>query len=135
MTRTYRNFPHLAGVQSDQIVFFRLLAAAMLIAAACAAESPAAGKWSCTNVPTGGSPSPWTLIAREEGAKLTGVLTDGTVEVPLSQMKLEGSAFKFSFDINGEPYSFNGKLAAGKLEGKYSGEEANGKLQCTRPVS
>jgi hypothetical protein len=117
------------------MVAFRVfLAAALLSAAACAAENPVAGKWNCTNVPAAGTESPWTLLVREDGAKLAGSLTDGEVNVPLSEMKLEGGTFTFRFYINEKPYAFEGKVDGGKLEGKYSGEEASGKLRCERPA-
>jgi hypothetical protein len=114
---------------------FRILAVGLLSAAACAAESPAAGKWSCTNVPVTGPESSWTLLVQEDGTALSGVLTDGAVEVALSQMKLDGAAFSFRFYVNNKPYTFEGTLDGKKLEGKYSGEEASGKLRCTKPAS
>jgi hypothetical protein len=114
------------------MIWIRIFAAAMLCAAACTAESPVAGKWSCTNVQATGTESPWTLLVREDGARLAGTLTDGDVELPLSQMKLDGNAFTFRFYINGKPYTFEGQVDGRKLEGKFSGEEASGKLLCTR---
>ena len=101
--------------------------------AACAAESAVAGKWSCTNVPDGGPQSPWTLVVREDGAKLAGVLTDGQVEVPLAEIRTAESRLIFGFDINGKPYRFEGKVDGKALAGRYSGAEAAGKLVCTRP--
>ncbi len=117
------------------IISFRLLAASLLSAAALAAESPAVGKWNCKNVPAAGPESPWTLVVREDGAKLTGLLTDGSVEVPLSQIKLDRDALTFRFYINEKPYAFEGKVDHEQLEGKYSGAEASGTLRCTKPVS
>jgi hypothetical protein len=51
-------------------------------------------------------------------------------EIALSEMKLDGGELAFKFYINEKPYEFAGKVGGAKLEGKYSGEEANGKLQC-----
>jgi hypothetical protein len=93
------------------------------------------GKWNCTNVPVAGPESPWTLTVREDGTKLTGFLTDGSVDLPLSQIKLDGDALTFRFYINDKPYAFEGKVDHNKLEGKYSGAEASGTLRCTKPVS
>ncbi len=117
------------------MVSSRVLAAALLSAAACAAENPVAGKWNCTNVSVTGTESPWTLLIREDGTKLAGSLTDGEADIPLSEMKLGGGTFTFRFYVNGKPYAFEGRVEGRRLEGKYSGEEASGKLRCTRPAS
>ncbi len=86
-------------------------------------------------MPTTGAESPWTLIVRVDGTKLAGLLTDGSAEIPLSQIKLDNGSLTFHFDINGKPYAFEGKVDDRRLEGKYSGEEASGRLRCTRPTS
>lgn len=112
--------------------YLKILAAALLGAAACAGESAAAGKWNCTNLSSTGAGSPWTLFIQESGGKLAGTMTDGDVKIPLSQVKLDGGALAFRFYINEKPYEFAGKIGGAKLEGKYSGEEANGKLQCAK---
>jgi hypothetical protein len=117
------------------IVSLQMLAAALLSAVAFAAESPAVGKWTCTNVPVTGPESLWTLVVREDSTKLTGLLTDGSVEIHLSQIRLDGKAFTFRFDINDKPYAFEGKIDHKQLEGRYSGAEANGTLRCGKPVS
>ena len=111
----------------------RVFAAALLSAVACAAETPVAGKWNCTNLPSTGAESPWTLIVSDDGTKLGGVLTDGDVKIPLSQIKLDQNVFTFRFDINEKPYDFSGKLNGTTLEGKYSGDEASGTLRCVKP--
>src|SRR5260370_4598790 len=116
-------------------ISLRVLAAALLGAVALAAESPAVGKWNCTNVPAAAPESPWTLPVREDGTKLTGLLTDGSVEFPLSQIKLDSDALTFHFYINDKPYTFEGKLGHNKLEGKYTGAKASRTLRCTKPVS
>ncbi len=105
---------------------------ALLSAAACAAETPVAGKWNCTNVSETGAQSRWTLAIRNDGGKLAGSLTDGEIELPLSEMKIDGNSLTFQFEINGKPYKFQGDVNGKKLEGKYSGEEASGKLQCEK---
>lgn len=102
-------------------------------AVAFAAESPVIGKWQCTNVQVTGAESPWTLLVRQDGAKLTGSLMDGSVEIPLSRIKLDSTVFTFGFLINDKPYSFEGKVDQKTLEGKYSGPEANGTLRCAKP--
>jgi hypothetical protein len=115
------------------MVAFKILAAALLSAVAFAAESRL---WaSGPNMPVTGPESPWTLVIREDGTKLTELLTDGSVEIPLSQIRLDGKAFTFRFDINDKPYVFEGKIDHTQLEGKYSGAEANGTLRCAKPAS
>jgi hypothetical protein len=114
---------------------FRFLAAALLSAAAFAAENPAAGRWNCTNISTTGVESPWTLLLREDGTKLAGSFTDGEAEIPLSEIKSSDGLVTFRFYVNGKPYAFEGKIDGKRLEGKYSGEEASGKLGCTKPSS
>ncbi len=88
-----------------------------------------------TNVTVTGAGSAWTLLIREDGTKLAGSLTDGEADIPLSEMKLDGGTFTFRFHINGKPYAFEGRVEGKRLHGKYSGEEASGKLRCTRPAS
>lgn len=77
--------------------------------------------------------SKWTLSIREDGSKLTGRLTDGEVEIPLTEVKHEGAALTFKFFVNGKPYTFDGKAAPKEITGKYAGEEAHGTLSCRKP--
>lgn len=113
----------------------RLLIAALLGVAACAGDHPAAGKWNCTNISDTKAESPWTLLLREDAGKLAGILTDGYAELPLSELKLDRGAFTFRFYVNSKPYAFDGKLDGSKIEGRYSGEEASGKLRCQKPAN
>jgi len=115
------------------MVFTKVLAAALLTAAACAAGSTAAGEWNCTNEPESGSKSNWTLTIREADSQLTGKLTDGEVEIPLTEVKHEGATLSFKFFVNAKPYTFDGKAAAKEITGKYAGEEARGTLSCRKP--
>jgi len=110
----------------------RLAAAALFTAAVCVAESPVAGKWSCTNEPTTGSTGKWTLTIRDDGSKLTGTLTDGEAEIALSEIRFDAGALTFRFYVNAKPYTFDGKASAQNLDGHYSGEEASGALRCER---
>lgn len=66
---------------------------------------------------------------------MTGTLDDGQLEIPLSDLKLADRTFTFRFYINGKPYVFEGKVDGKRLEGKFSGEEANGKLRCLKPTT
>ena len=104
-------------------------------AAACTAENQVADKWNCTNVPDTGAESPWTLLLCNDGAKRAGSLTDGEVQILLSEVKLDATAFTFRFYINEKPYRFDGTIDGRKLEGKYGGPEASGKLKCEKPES
>jgi hypothetical protein len=117
------------------MALFRILAATLLSAAASTAENAVAGKWSCTNVPVSGPESPWTLHVREDGPKLDGSLTDGQANIPISEAQLKGMVFTFRFYINEKPYSFEGKVEGKKLDGKYSGEEASGRLRCAKAAN
>jgi hypothetical protein len=117
------------------MLFVRCLAAALLTAAACAAGSVAAGEWSCTNESENGAKTKWTLAIREDGSKLAGKLTDGEVEIALSEVKVDGTGLTFQFFVNGKPYRFDGKIADKELVGKYAGEEARGTLRCEKPKS
>lgn len=91
----------IIGVQSNRMVSFKVLAATLLCAAACATENPVADKWNCTNVSVTGAESQWTLLIREDGTKIAGSLTDGDADLPLSEMKLDGDTFTFRFYVNG----------------------------------
>jgi len=124
--------PCAAGVQPNGMISSRLLAAALLSAAVCAAETTVDGKWNCTNIQPTGQESPWSLLIREDGGKLIGSLTDGEADVQLSKVRLAGTVFSFRFYINAKPYTFEGKIDGARLEGKYSGAEAAGTLRCSR---
>jgi hypothetical protein len=115
------------------MVFARVFAAALLTAAACAAGRTAEGEWSCPNESETGSKGKWTLAIREDGAKLAGKLTDGEIEIPLVDVKQDGSRLTFGFLVNGRPYTFEGKADATEIAGKYAGEEARGSLSCQKP--
>jgi hypothetical protein len=77
----------------------------------------------------------WTLLIHEDDTKLTGSLTDGEVQVPLSRIELDGTALTFRFYVNERPYTFEGTIDGITLEGKHNGAEASGKLTCAKPKS
>src|SRR5690349_14906263 len=106
--------------------------ATLLCAPAWAAESSVAGKWQCTNIPDQGSQSPWRLTVQKDGNALNGILTDGEAELRLSDLKADAATLTFGFQINGKPYTFEGKIDGKRLEGRYSGAEARGKLRCEK---
>jgi len=114
---------------------FLILAAALSSAVACAADNPAIGKWKCTNSSDTGTESTWTLVLHQDSGKLAGFLTDGEVQIGLSGIQLKGADFAFQFSVNDKPYGFAGKLEGEKLEGRYKGDEASGKLRCTKPAA
>ena len=109
--------------------------AALFSAAICAGENRAAGKWNCMIEPEIGQQTAWTLLVREDGDKLAGVLTDNEIQLPLSELKVEENDFSFRFHINAKPYTFKGKIDGAKLEGKYKGEEASGRLRCEKAAT
>jgi hypothetical protein len=117
------------------MIWLRFLAPALLGATAIAAENPATGKWNCTNQPEAGSQTRWTLLLRESGNKLAGTLSDGDIELPLSEIQRAGDALTFRFYINTKPYAFEGRIAGRALQGKYSGDEAKGQLRCEKPTT
>ena len=110
----------------------KFLAGALLTAAACTAGNAAAGEWSCTNEPETGSKTKWMLSLRDDGSKWTGKLSDGEIDIALSDVKLEGGTLTFRFFINTKPYTFSGRADSGEIVGKYSGEEAHGTLRCQK---
>ena len=114
------------------MTLLKLAAVVLLSSVACVAESAAAGKWTCTNVSSTGMESSWTLVVKAEAAKLSGYLTDGSAEIPLSDLQSAKDKFDFRFFLNDKPYAFDGKIDGKNLEGAYSGEEAKGKLRCTK---
>jgi hypothetical protein len=65
---------------------------ALLCVIASAADAPVAGKWNCIDGPDTGVTSGWTLFLHRETEKLTGLLTDGDAQIPLSEMNLGGKA-------------------------------------------
>jgi hypothetical protein len=73
------------------MILCRLLVVTAL-AATGAAQSPVAGKWKCANVQETGAESAWTLDLRQAGSKPAGAPTDREVDIPLSEVKLEGAA-------------------------------------------
>jgi hypothetical protein len=100
---------------------------AFCCASTLAAAESATGKWNCTNLPSSGGESPWTMTLKPGG----GILSDGQVDLPLLDLKNE-AAFTFRIEINGQSYKFDGKLDGAKIEGKYNGPEANGTLRCAK---
>jgi len=111
---------------------FQVVAAALSGALACAAETPATGKWNCTNLSDSGTETSWTLLVRDAGAKPAGILSDGEVQLELSEIKFDAGVLTFRFYVNQKPYGFEGKVDGKTLEGRYKGDEASGKLRCRK---
>ncbi len=119
------------------MVLIKYLGIALLLCAAAYAKdesSVVTGKWTCTAAESDAG-TKWTLVVREDGAKLGGTLTNGEIDLPISDAKLEGTSFKFRFSIEANTFVFEGKVDGAKLEGSYSGEAASGRTKCVKPAA
>jgi hypothetical protein len=103
---------------------------ALLCATATARAGTLAGSWECTAVST--QVTHWTLDVHEAKNKLSGSVTDGVAVFQLLEPKTDGDLFTFKLTIEGNLYAVELKISSGKLEGKYTGPEANGTLNCKR---
>jgi|SRR5579884_2208362 len=99
---------------------------------ACWADNPLTGTWNCANVPDSGPQNSWTLTIHEDGDNLTGTLTNGEVEIPVSDIKAKDTSVSFRFTMSDSSYQFTGKVQQRTLDGRYSGEE-RGALRCEKP--
>jgi len=82
-----------------------------------------------------GSGKPLDTARSRRRPKAGRVSPDGQANIPISEAQLKGIAFTFRFYINEKPYSFEGKVEGKKLDGKYSGEEASGRLRCAKAAN
>ncbi len=101
-----------------------------------AAVNPVAGKWACTSNDGAGHEAAWTLVVKDDGAKLTGTLIGGPtepVEIPLVDPKFAESMFTFKINVNPNcVVEARLKLDANKLEGPFGCPEAKGILKAVR---
>lgn len=100
------------------------------------ADSPVAGKWACTSNDGAGHDAAWTLVVKDEGAKLTGTLIGGPtepVEIPLVDPTFAESIFTFKINVNPNcVVEARLKLDANKLEGPFGCAEAKGTFKAVR---
>jgi len=115
----------MAAAVSNRVMKF--LVALLFAFSMLGSDNPVVGTWDCVAVPDQGEQSNWTLVVKEVDGKLLGVLSNADgVELPLLEPKLEGDRFVFAVMINEQKYTAENQVAAGKLEGRYKGPEAEG---------
>ncbi len=114
-----------------------LLALPMLApTAARAAGNPALGQWECVATPADANEPPinFSLNVKETGGKLSVVFvaTDSGETLPVIDPKVDGNSFTFTVNVEDVPYTVELKIDAGKLTGKYSGENGSGAIAGSR---
>ncbi len=97
-----------------------------------AAEKAIVGTWQLTTESPGGDQMSLTLVVKEEGGKLSGILSGSIGEFPLVNPKMEGDTFTCEVSINEQTYSVQGKVSGKKLEGGWKGGGAEGAIKGTK---
>ena len=100
------------------------LATLGLAATAYAADNAAVGKWTWSFTPPSGQEMTQALIIKQDGDKLTGVISARTRETPVEDLQVKGD--DLSFKVVRER---NGTKTETKYSGKISGDEIKGKIE------
>ncbi len=101
-----------------------LLVLALFGLAACAAENPVLGKWDCKSVDERGTEIRWTLVVKEDGAKLSASLVGEMGEIELLDPKLERQTFTFAIPMGPQRIDVKLKLGTNTLDGTFNGGQA-----------
>jgi hypothetical protein len=94
--------------------------------------SAADSKWRFTATDSGGHDSQWVLELKTQDGKLTGTLANDEITLPLVDPKADDTSITFKVVVNEVTYDVELKVDGDKLEGKYSGAEANGTIKGAR---
>jgi hypothetical protein len=94
--------------------------------------SAADSKWRFTATDSNGHDTQWVLELTTQDGKLTGTLANDEIKLPLIDPKADDTSITFKIMVNDLPYDVELKVDGDKLEGKYSGAEANGTIKGTR---
>ena len=78
-----------------------LLAVVLFASAGCwAADNPLLGKWDIVGTPDKGDSITMVLRVQEDGGELVGWLVTPSDDIPLVDLKVEGSTFTFKIPVN-----------------------------------
>lgn len=99
--------------------------AASFCIASWAGGNPAVGKWNCSSVGENGTKLEWSLSVREEGGQLAATATLDATEMPLFDVKLDGSTLTFQLRVNEhEVVDFELHIDGDKLTGRFEGPDS-----------
>lgn len=100
-------------------------------AALCLAEgNSVVGKWACTSNDGSGNELDWTLVVKQEGTKLAGLIFDRGSEIPLIDPTFDGNVFAFKLRVNGNcTIETKLKVEGDKFEGKFACPEVSGTMK------
>ena len=102
-------------------------------AAALAAPGNAAvGAWQVVSDSPGGEQYTWTLVIKEDDAKLSGTLTGGPGSFPLLEPKMEGDIFTCKVTIDEAIYAIQAKISGAKFDGAWKGPSSQGTIKGTK---
>jgi hypothetical protein len=112
----------------------RRIAILTALATIClAAGNPVVGTWAVTSDDGNGGVLTWTLIVKQEGVKLSGLLTGGNGDLPLIEPKLEGKLFTFKLYISDNcTVETKLKVEGNKFEGTFGCPEVTGTMKGAR---
>jgi hypothetical protein len=80
----------------------------------------------------GGEQMRLTLVVKEEGGKLSGMISGGIGQFPLVDPKQEGDTFTCKVSIEEQTYTVQGKVSGTKFEGGWKGGGAEGVIKGTK---
>jgi hypothetical protein len=111
----------------------KLLAAATTLMLFCTVlfASEVEGKWT-TTIETENGPFTFFAEFKVNGNQLTGILSSDMGSVEISEGKITGNEFEYTFEIDYYKMKHEGKLVDGKLKIKSSGEYGESEIEMTR---
>lgn len=111
-------------------ISFAVLMACFLLGVVplAAADKPIVGSWDCAAT-TGEGEIKVVLTVKEQGGKLTGVLSMEGDDRDLIDPKFENDVFTFRILLDSVPYDVQVKVAGSKLDGSWKGGGESGQIR------
>jgi hypothetical protein len=97
------------------------------LAAYAAVDNSVTGKWACTSTHEQGTTVDFTLVIKDDGAKLSAsmIFAQTGDEAPLSDVVLDGNSLSFKLQINPqETVQINTKINGRNMEGTFKGKDS-----------
>lgn len=94
------------------------------------------GKWDCTSTDERGNSLQWTLAVKDDGGKLSAVLSNENADIPLIDPQVNGNDFTFKIRVNEtEIVDVKMKIDGNKMEGTFKGQDSGtGTVKATKQV-
>ncbi len=115
----------------QRILLICLTAFVALVSASGQDYKSLVGKWNMTSE-THEDPVKWTLVLKENGGKLTALLSTDEGEEPAKGFTYADGVLKFKAPYQGEYYDIELRATGGRLEGSWSGNGDSGKTTGTK---